>query len=405
MNIKINFIYTLYLYIMSFTNISTPEKLYYDIQISNINNNDTLPPVLNFIETRNNPFLYESDRYYMSIIRFSLDTPNLPVFIPTIQPSPNTDINLTIYSVSLQWTNPDDTTQIFTSQQFIRYIPQSLIATIPPSPTQTQNGLQYNAGNYYNIYNYQYFIYLLNLQLSTAYTQLYSQVTSAGLTLPSPNAPNLSWDTSNNTAILNCDVAGYSTSSTNYIKIFFNTALAQLFSSFPVLITSASSYLGLNAQIITNSYNDTNVIQYPPYEPTYNAIQVFQEFSTIALWCPITSIVFTSNTLPIVSNQVSTPVLYNNGTQLGSNGNNALINQVITDFISNEGIYKPNLVYEPTAQYRYIELLSNRPLNTLDLQVYWKDRQGVLIPFYLSSGCTATIKVLFTKKNSSGNYK
>ncbi|MFN9910612.1 MAG: phage minor capsid protein, partial [bacterium] len=72
--------------------------MYYDIQISNINNNDTLPPVLNFIETRNNPFLYESDKYYMSIIRFSLDTPNLPVFIPTIQPSPNTDINLTIYS-------------------------------------------------------------------------------------------------------------------------------------------------------------------------------------------------------------------------------------------------------------------------------------------------------------------
>jgi hypothetical protein len=29
----------------------------------------------------------------------------------------------------------------------------------------------------------------------------------------------LSWDTSNNTAILNCDIAGYSTSSTNYIKI------------------------------------------------------------------------------------------------------------------------------------------------------------------------------------------
>jgi hypothetical protein len=204
---------------------------------------------------------------------------------------------------------------------------------------------------------------------------------------------------------LNCDILGYSTTATNYIKIFFNTAIAQLFSSFPVLITSASSYLGLNTQIITDSYNNANVIQYPPYNPTYDAIQVFQEFSTIALWSPITSIVFTSNTLPIVSNQVSTPIIYNNGSQLGSNGNNALISQVITDFISNEGIYKPNLVYEPTAQYRYIELLSNRPLNTFDLQVYWKDRQGILIPFYLSSGCTATIKVLFTKKSSFGNYK
>lgn len=390
---------------MSFTNISTPDKIYYDIQISNIDDIDTLPPVLNFIETRNNPFLYESDKYYMSIIRFSLETPNLPVFIPTIQPSPNTDINSTIYSVTLQWTNPLNTSQIFTSQQFIRYIPQSNIATLPPNPTQTDNGLQYNTTGYYNIYNYQYFIYLINNAFTLAYQQLLTQVTNADLVLPSTYSPILSWDTSNNTAILNCDVLGYSTTSTNYIKIFFNTALAQLFSSFPVRITSASSYLGLNTQIITDSYNNSNIIQYPPYNPTYDAIQVFQEFSTISLWSPITSIVFTSNTLPIVSNQVSTPIIYNNGNQLGSNGNNALISQVITDFISNEGTYKPNLVYEPSAQYRYIELLSNRPLNTFDLQVYWKDRQGVLIPFYLGSGCTATIKVLFTKKNSFGNFK
>ena len=390
---------------MSFTNISTPDKIYYDIQISNIDDIDTLPPVLSFIETRNNPFLYESDKYYMSIIRFSLETPNLPVFIPTIQPSPNTDINLTIYSVTLQWINPLDTSQIFTSQQFITYVPQSNIATLPPNATQTDNGLQYNTTGYYNIYNYQYFIYLINNAFTLAYQQLLTQVTSAELNLPSSYSPILSWDTSNNTAILNCDVTGYSTTSTNYIKIFFNTALAQLFSSFPVRITSASSYLGLNTQIITDSYNNSNIIQYPPYNPTYDAIQVFQEFSTIALWSPVTSIVFTSNTLPIVSNQVSTPIIYNNGNQLGSNGNNALISQVITDFISNEGTYKPNLVYEPSAQYRYIELLSNRPLNTFDLQVYWKDRQGVLIPFYLSSGCTATIKVLFTKKNALGNYK
>lgn len=390
---------------MSFTNISTPDKIYYDIQISNIDDIDTLPPVLNFIETRNNPFLYESDKYYMSIIRFSLETPNLPVFIPTIQPSPNTDINSTIYSVTLQWTNPLNTSQIFTSQQFITYVPQSNIATLPPNPTQTDNGLQYNTTGYYNIYNYQYFIYLINNAFTLAYQQLLTQVTNADLVLPSTYSPILSWDTSNNTAILNCDVLGYSTTSTNYIKIFFNTALAQLFSSFPVRITSASSYLGLNTQIITDSYNNSNIIQYPPYNPTYDAIQVFQEFSTISLWSPVTSIVFTSNTLPIVSNQVSTPIIYNNGNQLGSNGNNALISQVITDFISNEGTYKPNLVYEPSAQYRYIELLSNRPLNTFDLQVYWKDRQGILIPFYLSSGCTATIKVLFTKKNSLGNYK
>ena len=44
---------------MSFTgNISAqPDKLYFDIQIQNLNNIDQLPSVLSFIETRNTPLL------------------------------------------------------------------------------------------------------------------------------------------------------------------------------------------------------------------------------------------------------------------------------------------------------------------------------------------------------------
>lgn len=383
---------------MSGNNNNTPEKLYYDIQLTNLENNGVTPPVLNFIETRNVPFLYDPEQYYMSIIRFSLDTPNLPVLIPTIQLN-QSDINLTIYSVSLQWSNPLNPTDIFTSSEPVIYIPQSKVASIPP-PT-TVNGIQYNGGNYYNIYNYQYFVYLINETFIVCYNQLKTIVEGAGLVLPSDYYPVLSWDTSNNTAILNCDVLGYSTVATNYIKIFFNTSLAQLFSSFPVIINSAIG--DLNAQIITNSFSSSNVVQYPPFNPEYDAIQVFQECSTIALWTPITSIVFTSTTLPIVSNQVSTPIVFNNSTIFGGNGNNALVQQIISDFISDDGIYRPNLVYQPTAQYRWIQLMGNQPLTTFDLQVFYKDRLGILNPFYLSSGSTATIKILFSKKSSDNS--
>jgi hypothetical protein len=379
---------------------NTPEKLYYDIQLTNLESSSTLPPVLNFIETRNVPFLYDAEKYYMSIIRFSLDTPNLPVFVPTIQLN-QPDINLTIYTVCLQWINPLDDTQVYTVITPVIFIPQSKIAPIPPAPNVT--GIQYNGGNYYNIYNYQYFIYLINEAFIVCYNQLKAEVEADGLALPSDYYPVLSWDTYNNTAIMNCDILGYSTNAANYIKIFFNTPLAQLFSSFPVIINSEVP--GLNAQLITNSFSDSNVIQYPPSNPTYDAIQVFQEFSTVALWSPITAIVFTSNTLPIVSNQVSTPIVFNNGNLFGGNGNNSLVNQVITDFISNDGVYKPNLVYEPTAQYRWIQLMGSRPLTTFDLQVYWKDKYGVLNPFYLSSGSTASIKILFSKKNTMGTNK
>lgn len=379
---------------------NTPEKLYYDIQLTNLESSTTLPPVLNFIETRNVPFLYDAEKYYMSIIRFSLDTPNLPVFIPTIQLN-QPDINLTIYTVCLQWVDPLDATQVYTVITPVVFIPQSKIAAIPPAPDV--NGVQYNGGNYYNIYNYQYFIYLINEAFIVCYNQLKTEVEADGLVLPSDYYPILSWDTSNNTAIMNCDVLGYSTNAANYIKIFFNTPLAQLFSSFPVIINSEVP--GLNAQLITDSFSQSNIIQYPPSNPTYDAIQVFQEFSTVALWSPITAIVFTSNTLPIISNQVSTPIVFNNGAIFGGNGNNSLVNQVITDFISNDGVYKPNLVYEPTAQYRWIQLMGSRPLTTFDLQVYWRDKLGQLNPFYLSSGSTASVKILFSKKNTMGVNK
>lgn len=390
---------------MSFTNYSSPEKLYYDIQVSNLENESSKPPNLSFIETRNNPFLYDTEKYYMSIIRFSLDSPGLPVFIPTIKPAPNTNVNLTIYSVTLEWTNSAAPHQTFTQQTYITFIPQNQSADIPPAPTSTANGLQYNAGGYYYVYNYQYFIYLINNAFTTCFNLLNAQVIAAGLALPSTHAPVMAFDTDNNTAIVNCDLAGYATTSAYPIKIYFNTPLTQLFSSFPCVLYGYTEPLGKNAQLITNSFQNSNVIQYPPYSPTYNAIQVFQEFSTIALWCPVTSIVFTSNTLPIVSNQVSTPVIYSEGTIVGSNGNNALISQTITDFIANDSIYKPQLIYEPSAQYRFIELISNRPLNTVDLNVFWKDKTGQLNPFILSSGSTATIKILFTKKNSAMNYK
>jgi hypothetical protein len=90
---------------------------------------------------------------------------------------------------------------------------------------------------------------------------------------------------------------------------------------------------------------------------------------------------------------------------INNGGNNANISQIITDFVSDTGLYKPNIVYNPSAQYRYIELLGNRPIYNLDVTIYWKDRTGTLTPFRLSSGSTATLKFFFTKKSSVENYK
>ena len=390
---------------MSFTTRDTPDKVYYDITISNLANTDTIPQPLYFNETRNSPFILDPESYYLSIVRFTLDTNTLPIIQPEIQPN-QSNRNLTTYSITLEWTNPVAPFQSFTQQTFIIYDPQDKQAVIPAPPSQTLSGLQNNSTGYYDIYNYQYWILLINQTFQTCYNGLNAQVVGAGLVLPSAYAPVMNWDTQQSIAILNADQAGYDDTTANYIKIYFNPSLFNLFSSFPFIIESADVVpQGKNARIIMSGFGGANVVPYPPVAPVYTALQIVQEYSTIANWTPITSIVFTSNTLPIVANQISAPLLFFNGSIFSSGGNNSNIQQIITDFVANDGVYKPNIVYLPSAQYRLISLVGNTPLYNLDVAVYYKNRVGELIPFRLGSGGTATIKILFTRKGSDGNTK
>jgi len=387
---------------MSFTTNphSQADKVYLDLVITNLDTTTKAPPTLYYNQTRNSPIIANPEDYYLSIIRFTLDTPTLPIFLPEIQPN-QPDLNLTIYSVSLSWTDPA-TSITYTQLEYIIFAPQDLSSAVPQPPSQTSTGLQDNSSGYYYIYTFQYWIYLINQTFATCFTNLAYQVALAGAVLPTTNAPIMTFDTNTQIAILNCDVLGYNYTSSNYIKIFMNPALFQLFSSFPFIIESFDlTNNNLNVLIQTNTFGGANEIQFPPINPTYQAIQVVQEYSTIALWSPITSIVFCSNTLPIVPTNISAPAVYVNGT-IFNNGNNSMVEQIITDFVSDTGFYKPNIVYNPSAQYRLISLTGNRPIYNVDISVFWKDRIGALVPVKLGSGTTATVKILFSKKGSDG---
>lgn len=390
---------------MSFTNRDTPDKVYYDITISNLANTNTAPPPLYFNETRNSPFVIDPESYYLSIVRFTLDTNTLPVITPEIQ-TDQSDRNLSVYSVTLEWGNPVAPFQTFVQQNFLIYAPQNQQAVIPAPPSQTNNKLQNNATGYYDIFNYQYWILLVNQTLQQCYNDLNTQVVSAGLALPSTYAPVMNWDTQHSIAILNADDAGYNDQTANFIKIYFNPSMFNLFSSFPFIIESSDVVAnGKNARIIMSGFGGANIVPYPAVAPLYTALQIVQEYSTLSLWTPITSIVFTSNTLPIVANQVSAPLIFNNGKRFTTGGNNANIAQVITDFIVDGGVYKPSISYVPSAQYRLVNLVGNTPLYNIDVEVFYRNRVGELIPFRLGSGGTATVKILFTRKGTEGEGK
>ena len=376
---------------MSSNEIIEQDNIYYDICVSNLVTINQKPPILQFIETQNSPFISQCEDYYMSIIRFTIDMPTLPVFIPTIQPN-QSNSNLTTYSVTL---SVDVGGVTYTQEEFVIYSPQIQTLSTPLPPSKTSNGLQDNSTAYYQVYNYNWFIYLLNQTFYNCYNNLASQVTVGAL--PSTYAPQMIFNSSTNTFSLAIPDSGYNyfvgNTDVNDISIFFNPATFGLFFTLPFNLV----YLNNSENIQIISFNQLTSQSYVGQYDTFDAYIINEEYSSISTWTPITSLVFTSQTLPVVSTNVSTPAIYINGSVFNQNGSSNVSN-IVSDFVADSGNYRDSLEYLPSAQYRYLSLLGNKPVNTIDFQVFYKDRLGSLSPVYLGSGCTATIKVLFTRK-------
>lgn len=404
-------------------NAVSADQIYFDLTVTNFQNTTTAPQPFYYNEQRTLPFISVPEDYYMSILRFTVETGQLPLFIPSIQPKtqqggvPPYDVNLTIYSVTLAYTDPA-TNITYQAQSFVQWIPQDTSAYVPTS--LGSNGVQINDGGYYNCYSYSYWIYLVWVAYQRAFgylgqvpygtgdLSLSQQLTNAGVANPATFPPFVSWDSTSNTAIITAEypytinqLAGV-----NAIGIYMNAPLFQLFNSFPARYLGYQGVTkGKNFQIELANVGGLNLtkITIPNSVPpaTWTGYYITQEYPTIENWSPILAIVFVSNTLPIQPNNVSTPVVYNNNEVIVFGGNNADTANIVTDLVSDTGNYRPSLVYIPQAQYRYITLYGNRPLYNLDLSIFYRTKTGQLIPFALNSGGSVTVKFAFIRKTTT----
>ena len=71
----------------AFKTNQNPDMVYYDIVSTNFQTTTTEEPFLRFNEMRTNPIINNTGEYYLSIVRFCLDTYNLPNIICEIQPN------------------------------------------------------------------------------------------------------------------------------------------------------------------------------------------------------------------------------------------------------------------------------------------------------------------------------
>ena len=124
--------------------------------------------------------------------------------------------------------------------------------------------------------------------------------------------------------------------------------------------------------------------------------QLVQDYTTVPLWNPISSIIFTSNLLPIYQSMTPPLQVYENG-QLTNNSSNSNYLNVVTDFIANDLNFTPYIQYSASL-YRYLSLKPNTEIRNIDLQVYWMNKNnGTLKPLYLGVGGSASVKLFLER--------
>lgn len=366
-------------------------ELYYTIQVKNNNtgydvNGLAVPAVpaipIVFQETRSNPYINPAGDYYMSVISFEVDTEAVPVFICDALPGSN-NITNTAYYVSIQ----SGMSPVIPIN--IAWVPEDLTAPTPPVPVPDD----YDNYPYYYAYTFQHFINLVNTALAIASSSV--SATAPFLVLKD-NQLSL--------------VGKLSEYGTGPYYIYFNTELYNLFSSLPAKKISsqpAGANKQCNYRLIMQPYPSgvniktvyTNLTTVPP-SGGYQAVYSDAEYSPFPYWNPVDSIVFTTQQLTVVPELIAKPVSYG-PNNIQNSDTNAESYYVLTDYsarLRTGTEYKPNISYEPNAEFRLVDLYGDQPLSSLRVSLFWKDKFGILHPLYLEAGGTAYIKILFRKK-------
>ncbi|CAN0242263.1 unnamed protein product [Ectocarpus fasciculatus] len=364
-----------------------PELIYYDIQINNFQSTGTTSEPMRFSEMRNNPIIKNASDYMLSIVRFQLDTYSLPTFIADIEPAPNTDPNKMIETITLEYTDGDVTVGPLN----LTWVPTNAHLEIPGSPQPLQEtNTEYYYGN-----SFRHYSDIINTTLESLTTDL---KTSVGAALDDLIAPKMIWNDDKQTS----EIIGQQeffdwNNNSNVVNIYFNRPLYGKLSSLPAI----KNYNGTDGKIykiyMKNDYNTKIISLDADGTGAQDFIKVSQEYSTISNWSPISSLVFTTSTLPIYASQLSEPLVYSNGNAISTKIPQNFA-QVISDMATNDLCYKPNIIYSPSGEYRFIDMFGTSDITNIDVNVYWKDVKGNLNPFYLQSGASGSIKILFKLK-------
>ncbi len=339
---------------------SKPDNLYVNLSFYYQKANIADPDIpCSFYVNRVTPVLENSEEYTMSIARLDIDSQNIPILIPSIQQG-QSNINLTNYVVQINENGGAQGTPVN-----LVYVPKNKYGYNPPNVAGALS-------QYYWIYSVHDVVEMFNTACATA-VSTFSGVSPPFMKYNGDNTFSIYFDEQ---------------FATNY-SFCVNEYLYNLFRNFNYEYSQNNGVdyiLRVTNQLSTNAVT-LNSVNYLVETQTYPSMSVN--------WSPLSSIVITSPTLPIISEERVPTINILSGGSNSSNDLEAQLTDIVLS-IDNPNDYNNQITYTATTNYRRCSL-NAREIREISIQIYWRSKQGVLYPLLMSDGNAGTLKLKFEK--------
>lgn len=328
------------------------DRIYFSIDM--VNNSDYVKEAV--YSKSINALVDNQSNYRLAIQSFRLSLTNMPLgIINILQGILQTDPNLTIYKVTLEDTASGDL-----YQEPVIYIPSHKTATQPIPPSQN-NGFQFlstqNSISYYAYYQRQDIINLINTAFLAAFTAL--KTAHPGNPVTSPPYVIIRQE--------RLCLITEKVSDGNMI-IYLNTPLLDLFLTIPgVYIGTPDREYQIDNTFTGFNYYDVNS-DLISGDPAFNHLILAQESNNYTPWTNVQSILITSDSLGIRKEYINGPIHDLNSAELPYKSILS-IHDIITNSNGSNSIRDKTLYYQSDNQYKWINLISEKPLSQIDIRV------------------------------------
>lgn len=336
--------------------LNDPANIYFNANFINTTNTNINAEYNSY---RNAVIVNSPSEYYLSIENFEISDFLLPIMtVPVTNPSAG--------SLSLTIDNSAGGGGV--SQQYLQFINNS---AFPPSG---------------RVYNIEIFVQMMNVALAAAHTA------SGAL----GNAPVFYYN----------DPGGYfsflidQVYVTNGVEIYFNNALATKFSSFLLFFNSYTATFGREFRLTFYPSPSNQLTQFPPPATsssnpiTYPIYKIDQPYNSLYQLSDVIRLVVTTTQMPTLREYI---------TGLPGNNINVTLGILFSVPINHTATFKSEKISYRPANNRFIDLISQEPLNIIDYQIYYQTTDGRLHPVRLAPGQSFGITFRFLHRSLVDN--